>query len=82
MSDFKTDNYYKSARLTFSKKFIEPLKDDDIFTLFVSNTNESFRMTKGQFYETFSNVVASNSYRLNGIYSYTVIPRKTYQYLS
>jgi hypothetical protein len=75
-------NYFEYARLTFSKSLIDPLNLDDQFSIHVSVTNETFILTKRDFYRTFNNVVTSDSYKIKGIYSYTKIPQKTYKYLS
>lgn len=75
-------NYFEYSRLTFNKSFIEPLNLDDDFSIHVSSTNETFTLTKRDFYTTFNNVVSSDSYKIKGIYSYTKIPQKTYKYLS
>jgi len=39
-------------------------------------------MTKREFYRVFDNVVTSDSYKVNGSYTYSNIPQKAYQFLS
>lgn len=74
--------YYEAARLEFRKKVIEQLNENDKFTILITSTNEEFTMSKQEFYFTFDNVIASDSYKVKGVYSYTKTPQKTYMYLS
>lgn len=75
-------NYYEAKRLTFKRDVIEPLKKDEKFSIYLSTSKETFTMSKRDFYDVFSNVVSSDSYLVSGIYSYTITPKKTYQFLS
>ncbi len=69
---------YEFSRLCFKADVIEPLRLDDRFCII---TNEgTFVMTKREFYETFQNVVDSQSYRLNKIYHYPKTPQKAMQF--
>jgi len=69
-------NYRSYSRLTFRKDFIEPLSYNESFSINVSNDNCTYTLTKSEFYNIFSNVVNSDSYRKKGIYSYNVTPKK------
>lgn len=69
---------YTHSRLCFKAAVIESLRDVDTFQI-VSNAG-SFVMTKGEFYSVFCNVVASRSYRVNGIYHYPSPPSKANQF--
>ena len=53
---------------------------EDVFTIYVSNSNETFSMSKNDFYKTFDNVVNSKSYK-RGNYNYSKIPSKAYEFL-
>ena len=77
-----TPNCWEYSTLYFSKKKIDPLLEDQKFTIRVKKTKESFTMTKREFYRVFDNVVNSKTYLEKGYYSYTTIPRKAYQFLS
>ena len=77
-----TPNYWEYSTLYFSKKKIDPLLEDQKFTIRVKKTKESFTMTKREFYRVFDNVVTSDSYKVNGSYTYSNIPQKAYQFLS
>lgn len=48
-------------------KHIEPLSPVEVFRVVVSGLGV-YEMTKGEFYEAFPNVVASRSYRVDGLY--------------
>tara|TARA_B110000211_G_C13931895_1_gene487554 strand:+ start:211 stop:867 length:657 start_codon:yes stop_codon:yes gene_type:complete len=73
--------YFEYARLTFIKEDIELLSLDDRFTIYVKNDNETFSMTKKEFYETFSNVTKTKSYIRDGNYNYSRTPSKAYNFL-
>ena len=73
---------YQSSRLLFKKSVIEPLEMTEKFSIHVTESNETFTMSKAEFYETFNNVAYSDSYVLNGSYSYSKIPDKAYRYLA
>jgi len=64
---------YSASRLTFKRDVIEPLDDDDAFS--VVTPIGTFQMTKAEFYETFPNVPLTNSYQHVGIYHYPTLPR-------
>lgn len=74
--------YYQSSRLLFKKNVIEPLEMNEEFSIHVTNSNETFTMSKAEFYQTFHNVAYSDSYSKGGSYSYTNIPDKAYRYLA
>ncbi len=70
---------YEFSRLCFKADLIEPLGWDDYFCVI---TNEcTFKMSKREFYEVFSNVVESKSYQESGIYHYPTIPRKAEKFI-
>ena len=77
-----TPNYWEYSTLYFSKKKIDPLSEDQKFTIRVKKTKESFTMTKREFYRVFDNVVNSNAYKIGGVFTYPTIPKKAYQFLS
>jgi hypothetical protein len=68
------DIAYSYNRLCFKAGYIEPLEWEQRFC--VVTPNGTFAMTKRQFYDVFSNVTQSASYREGGIYHYPRIPRK------
>ena len=72
---------YTSARLTFKRDEIEALRDEDYFQVHVTNDNSSYKMTKKEFHDTFSNVINSKSYRVIGDYNYPKTPEKALKYL-
>lgn len=69
---------YTYARLTFINEHIEPLGWDDVIR--INCRDGTFEMTKRQFYDTFSNVVATYSYRKAGNYNYKKTPEKAMRY--
>jgi hypothetical protein len=69
---------YEATRLLFRAKLIEPLHSSQSFRIITPGG--VFEMTKSEFYSVFSNVVASASYRENGIYHYASLPRKALAY--
>ena len=73
-------HYFEYSRLTFVKQEIDKLNMEDVFTIYVSNSNETFSMSKNDFYKTFDNVVNSKSYK-RGNYNYYKIPSKAYEFL-
>ena len=73
---------YQSSRLLFKKSVIEPLQMDEKFSIHVTDGNETFTMSKAEFYQTFHNVAYSDSYSQRGSYSYSKTPDKAYKYLS
>ena len=77
-----TSYYWEYSTLYFSKKKIDPLSEDQKFTIRVKKTKESFTMTKREFYRVFDNVVNSNAYKIGGVFTYPTIPKKAYQFLS
>ena len=72
---------YTAARLTFKRDEIEALGEDDYFKIHVTNDNTSYKMTKKEFYETFDNVVKSDSYKEIGNYNYLKTPEKAFIYI-
>jgi hypothetical protein len=70
---------YRYYRLGFKKDEIEPLAAEDHFT--VITPVGTFRMTKAEFYSTFSNVIRTRSYRVGGLYHYPTVPQKALRYL-
>lgn len=62
------------TRLTFIRDQIEPLNWDDSFVIRTIKGN--YRMTKREFYDVFSNVVNTISYKENGIYHYPTTSKK------
>ena len=73
--------YCEYSRLTFKKELIDVLKPNDLFEIYVTNDNESFLMTKEEFYNCFPNVVNSKSYNVIGNYNYKQTPSKAYRFL-
>lgn len=57
---------YSYSRLCFKADIIEQLKDNDAFA--VHTPVGIFKMTKAEFYETFPNIVRSESYQRHRIY--------------
>ncbi|MDA9267532.1 hypothetical protein N9P66_04080 [Salibacteraceae bacterium] len=80
-SIIKNNSHYDSSRLLFKRDVIEALGQKESFSIHVRHTNETFRMTKEEFYKSFDNVSSSNSYQVGGSYSYTDIPKRTYKFL-
>jgi len=76
-----TKKHFEYARLTFIRKDIDILSLDDSFTIYVKNDNETFSMTKKEFYESFSNVTKTKAYIRDGYYNYGKTPRKAYNFL-
>lgn len=72
------NSIYESTRLTFKRDVIENLKPFESFK--IKCPDGTFVMTKEQFYDVFSNVAKSNSYR-KGNYSYETTPQKAFQFL-
>ena len=70
---------YRFSRLCFKADVIEPLNTGDTFE--VITPEGIFRLTKGQFYETFPNVIASRSYRESRIYHFPKVPQIAKQFL-
>jgi hypothetical protein len=69
---------YRCSRLTFKAKVIESLEDHDVFE--VITPVGRFRMTKADVYRDFPGVIASKSYRDNGIYNYPTLPTRALRY--
>lgn len=69
---------YEYSRLCFKADEIEPLDWDEHFCIVTKE--EVFMMTKREFYDTFSNVVKSESYLVRGIYHYPVTPKRAFQF--
>ena len=69
---------YRDHRLCFKKEYIEPLGPEDSFRIICGNG--IFQMTKNEFYEVFNNVIATRSYKANGLYHSPSPPRKAKQF--
>ena len=72
---------YTRARLTFLRDEIESLKNEDHFIVHVKNDQASYKMTKGDFYNTFNKVVKTKSYLKTGNYNYPKTPSKALKYI-
>lgn len=70
---------YSFNRLCFKANIIEPLNDSDYFA--VHTPMGTFKMTKGDFYRVFDNVVKTKSYLEKGIYHYPTTPEKALVFL-
>ena len=70
---------YTTPHLEFRRDTIEPLDADTVFE--VETPAGLFRMTKGEFHETFPEIVESVSYRDLGLYHYPMIPYKAFRFL-
>lgn len=70
---------YYYSRLCFKADIIERLKDNEEFA--VHTPVGIFKMTKAEFYETFPNIVESESYQRHGIYHMKNPPRKAMRFL-
>ncbi len=71
---------YSFSRLCFKADIIEQLNENDVFA--VHTPVGVFQMSKAEFYETFPNVVKSESYQKNGIYHMKNPPRKAMRFLT
>jgi hypothetical protein len=69
---------YRHTRLCFRADQIEPLPMDGSFR--VTTNVGIFQMTKAEFYRDFANVVQTRSYRAQGGYHYSVLPRRAERY--
>jgi hypothetical protein len=65
---------YQAPRLLFKRDIIETLDVTEAFR--IVTPVGTFQMTKAEFYDVFANVVATRSYRQNGIYHYSTLPQK------
>ena len=72
--------HYSSSRLCFKADFIEPLNDDDIFA--VHTPVGVFQMSKAEFYNTFPNIVKTESYQKGRLYSMKTPTKKAIQFLT
>lgn len=70
---------YTSSRLCFKADEIEPLNDSDVFI--IQTPQGTFQFTKAEFYREFSNVTKTKSYRENGVYHYSVTPKRALSFL-
>lgn len=70
---------YTSSRLCFKADEIEPLNDSDVFI--IQTPQGTFQFTKAEFYRKFSNVTKTKSYRENGVYHYSVTPKRALSFL-
>ena len=71
---------YSSSRLCFKADVIEPLNDDDIFT--VHTPVGVFQKSKAEFYNTFPNIVKTESYQKGRLYSMKTPTRKAMKFLT
>jgi len=71
---------YQSTRLTFKRDLIKPLNLNDSIQITVFG-EAIYKMTKKDFYETFSNVVATKSYNKIGSYNYKKTPSKAHKFI-
>jgi hypothetical protein len=69
---------YRYSRLTFHRDSIESLADDDLFR--IETPSGVFELTKRDFYTTFSKVVRSRSYAVEGLYNYRKVPKRAEKY--
>lgn len=69
---------YNATRLLFRSSLIEPLSPSQVFR--IVTPLGVFEMSKSDFYEAFPNVIASASYKENGIYHYAHLPKKALVY--
>jgi hypothetical protein len=69
---------YKFSRLCFRRTAIESIGLTETFR--VITPIGTFQMSKADFYKDFGNVVASKSYRENGIYHYPKVPARAEKY--
>lgn len=70
---------YTSSRLCFKADEIEPLNDSDVFI--IQTPQGTFQFTKAEFYREFCNVTKTKSYRENGVYHYSVTPKRALSFL-
>jgi len=82
LSEVSVANYYEATSLVFRKNVIDQLSERDNFTIFITSTKEAFTMSKQDFCSTFDNVASSDSYNINGVYSYSNTPKKAYRFLT
>lgn len=69
---------YRYTRLCFIREKIDPLGPEDSFRIICDDG--IFQMTKNEFYEVFNNVIATRSYKANGLYHSPSPPRKAKQF--
>ena len=69
---------YSSSRLSFKADIIESLNDKDEFA--VQTPFGVFKMTKAEFYNTFPNIVKTESYQKGRLYSMKEPTRKAMQF--
>ena len=70
---------YSFSRLGFRADVIESLAMNDVFC--IETPDGTYEMSKAEFRRVFANVVASASYRDNGLYHYPAPPGKASQFL-
>ena len=71
---------YAFSRLCFKADIIEQLNDNDEFA--VHTLFGVFQMSKAEFYETFSNIVKTESYQKNRVYSMKNPTKKALRFLT
>lgn len=72
---------YSSTRLLFKRDEIELLDWNEKFSVYASNDECTYEMTKKEFYDVFSNVAKTKSYKQAGIYHYVKTPAKAFQFI-
>lgn len=71
---------WSSSKLIFYRHYIDALKDNQYFSIVVENIG-TFKMSKKEFINNFSEVIISEKYKVNGFYIYEQIPQKAYKFL-
>lgn len=72
---------YSSTRLLFKIDEIESLDWHEKFSVYSSNDEYTYEITKKEFYDVFSNVVKTKSYIEEGICHYVKTPAKAFQFI-
>lgn len=76
----KTATQYKYSRLAFKREIIEKLMPSDSFE--VETPEGTYRFTRKQFENVFSNVIKTKSYLKLGVYHYPRTPEKATPFLA
>ena len=71
---------WSSSKLIFYRHYIDALKDNNYFSIVVENIG-TFKMSKKEFINNFSEVIISEKYKVDGFYVYEQIPQKAYKFL-
>ncbi|ALU73839.1 hypothetical protein F7642_04500 [Tenacibaculum finnmarkense genomovar ulcerans] len=75
------DISYSSTRLLFKRDKIEKLSLENKIRIYSSNDQQTYEMTKREFYDVFSNVIKTKSYKEKGVYHYLKTPKKAFQFI-